>query len=130
MALDKISCGNNVSQITANFIDCALALQGSGADKALAQFITDNTGIVMTFCERLVDLRNNEIEESTIEPLLAGVFSERTKVHDSVDEYRGVCVDRRNGRFALAKNVPAEHRGTLDDNMIVAIRYNLNHRAG
>ena len=117
----------DVTKLSRAFIDCGLALHGCGTDRAMMQFIVDHTGIVAAFCERLVDLRNNDITEETIALLLEGIYPtiDAGKA-GAVDEYSGVCLDRRNGRFALAENVPAEHRAALTGEAITAIRFHLN----
>jgi hypothetical protein len=54
---------------------CALdALKSSGADRSMAKFIFENTGIVLTVCERLVALRVDDIEENVLFGLLQNIF--------------------------------------------------------
>ena len=109
----------DVTKLSRAFIDCAMALQGTGTDRAMMQFIIQHTGIVAAFTERLVDLRNNDITEETIALLLEGVYP--TPDAGAVVEYRGVCIDRRSGKYAEACSVPPEHRAALSQVNIAEI---------
>jgi len=65
---------NDIHQRSQQFISALQALQNIGADKKAAQLIFDNTGIVFTYCERLVEMREFGVDDYMLEELLASVF--------------------------------------------------------
>jgi hypothetical protein len=124
---DNIS-QNNVCSLARNLADCTLSLQTCGANQNTVQWIIQNTGLAWAFCGHLAGLRENGIEEHVIDEIVYSVFpAPGAGKAGAVDEYSGVCLDRRNGRFALAENVPAEHRAALTAEAITAIRFHLNN---
>jgi len=72
MALEKIPSGN-VCTLTENLVSCALALRACGADRHAVQWLIDNTGITMSFCAHLVEVRECGVEEDVINMILANV---------------------------------------------------------
>ncbi len=64
----------NISQLSQRFTSALTALQSSGADSKTARFIFENTGIVFTYCERLIEMRVAGIDNHVLESLLDGVF--------------------------------------------------------